>query len=139
MMSFKKLKKILLIIAGIISFALGVLGIFLPVLPTTPFLLLASFCFYRSSEKLHNWLNNHKIFGSYISNYMKYHAVRRRVKVGAISFLWITLSISAILVENIYVRILLGAIGIAVTIHILSLKTLENINKAKKKVEDSKI
>ncbi len=129
MMSIKKLKKILLIITGIISFGLGVLGIFLPILPTTPFLLLASFCFYRSSDKLHNWLNNHKIFGQYLYNYMKYHAVRRRVKIGAITMLWITLSISVILVDIIYVRVLLVAIGIAVSIHILSLKTLENIIK----------
>jgi len=126
-MTLTKIKKLLLSIAGLLSFGLGVLGIFLPILPTTPFLLLSSYCFYISSERLHKWLNNHKIFGPYIYNYMKYRAVRRRVKVGAITMLWVTLSISIFLVDIIYVRLILLAIGTAVTVHILMLKTLENV------------
>lgn len=122
-----KTLKYLLIIAGTLSFILGVLGVFLPLLPTTPFLLLASYCYYKSSVRLHKWLNNHRIFGQYIYNYMEYKAVKRKVKISAIIILWITLLISIILINIIYVKILLAIIGLAVTYHILSLKTLEKI------------
>ena len=129
MIEYKYIKKYLLIICGLLSFGLGILGIFFPVLPTTPFLLLASVCFYKSSERLHKWLNNHKIFGNYIHNYLKFHAVKRNVKIFAITTLWITLGISFYIISIVYVRIILVIIGIAVTAHIFSLKTFENINK----------
>ncbi len=133
------IKKYLLIFLGSLSLVLGIIGIFLPLLPTTPFLLLASFCYVRSSEKLYNWLINHKIFGNYIYCYLTYKAIPRKTKIGAIIFLWSTLIISMILLSSLHLRIFLAAVGIGVTIHLLTLKTLSrdmtgNINKKYKKI-----
>ena len=116
-------KKALLIAAGSVSVALGVVGIFLPLLPTVPFLLLAAFLYARSSQRLYNWLINHRVLGVYIYDYVTYRSVRLSVKVGTLSLLWLTLTVSILLVSNLYVRILLLAVGCGVSIHVLTLKT----------------
>lgn len=121
------IKKIILMIAGILCVILAIIGIVIPVLPTTPFLLLAAFLFYRSSEKLHERLLNSKVLGEYIHNYTEYRAIKRKAKILTIILLWITLGISIIAVNNIYIRIFLLLVGISVSIHILVIKTLENI------------
>lgn len=126
------LKNILFITAGSVCVGLGILGAFVPVLPTTPFLLLASYLYLKSSKRLHNWLIEHRLFGSYIYNYITYRAVRRRVKTGAVIFLWVTLALSIFLVNNIYIRLFLMLVGIGVSIHILTLKTLEDIQRSSK-------
>jgi len=118
------MKKAIYIVAGSVSLLLGVLGVFLPVLPTTPFLLLAAFCYLRSSERLYDWLMNHWLFGPFLYNYVTYRAIRLRVKVASLLILWSTLILSAILVHNIYVTVSLGLVGVAVSTHILMLKTL---------------
>ncbi len=126
--------RILLITAGVISIALGVLGIFLPLLPTTPFLLLAAACFMRSSRRLYDWLLTHRYLGPYIRNYRNFRAIPKRMKIILLVLLWATLGYSMIaVVENLLVRILLGAIGIGVTIHILSMKTLTTAMRAQSK------
>ncbi|MFA7205952.1 MAG: YbaN family protein [Saccharofermentanales bacterium] len=89
------------------------------------FLLLAAFCYARSSRKLHDWLISRKHLGSYIHNYMEHRAIKKSVKVRAVIFLWVALILSMILVDNLYVRIILPLIGAAVTWHIASLKTIE--------------
>jgi len=121
------IKKAILVPAGVMCIALGVIGIVLPVLPTTPFLLLAAFLFYRSSEKFHNRLLNSKFLGEYIRNYMEYRAIKRSIKILAIAVLWTTLIISVILIDNIYIRIFLSVVGLAATSHILLVKTLEKV------------
>ena len=119
------MKKILLIIGGSISLALGVIGIFLPLLPTTCFLLLAAGCYVKSSEKLYNWLINHRILGLYIKSYIRHRAISKKTKIFSISLLWVTIMSSAIFfVSLVWVRILLVAIAVGVTIHLLMLKTL---------------
>lgn len=120
----RSVKKYLLILAGSISLVLGIIGILIPVLPTTPFLLLASFCYLRSSKRLYDWMLNNRVFGPYIYNYLTYRAIKRGVKVVTLIFLWLTLIISIVLVSNIYLRIFLIAVGIGVSIHIFCLKTL---------------
>ena len=119
-----KTKKLLLVIAGILAVTLGTIGVFVPLLPTTPFLLIASYCFVRSSEQLHNWLMNHRFFGKYLQNYIKFRAVTKLTKIISISVLWITIIISFILIENIYARIVLIIVLICVTIHLGMLKVL---------------
>ena len=117
----------MLIAAGFISLSLGVIGIFVPLLPTTPFLLLASVCFVRSSEKLHNWLIYHKAFGNYIRCYQQYRAVSLRVKILTVTILWVFIGYAVIFVVSaIQIRFLLLVIAAAVTIHILRLRTLTN-------------
>jgi uncharacterized membrane protein YbaN (DUF454 family) len=109
---------------GFIFMVLGITGIFLPVLPTTPFMLLASFFFLRSSERMHRWITNHKVFGPPIKNYMEHRGMRKSTKVKAVSTLWLSLGLSIYIVKNLYVDVLLIFIGIAVSLYLLSLKTL---------------
>jgi len=117
----RSVKKYPLILAGSISLALGLIGIVIPVLPTTPFLLLASFCCLRSSKRLYDWMMNNRVFGPYIYNCVTWHAVKKSVKVLTLILLWL---VSIVLVSNICLRIFLVAVGIGVSIHVLSLKTL---------------
>jgi uncharacterized membrane protein YbaN (DUF454 family) len=104
---------------------LAVVGIFVPVLPTTPFLLLAAAAFVRSSPRLYNWLIHHPWFGSYIRYYREYRAVTLRAKVAALALLWAVIGYSAIWVVQAWsLRALLAAVAVGVTVHLLSLKTL---------------
>ena len=114
-----------LIIIGSFFTGLGILGIFLPLLPTTPFLLLAAACYIRSSERFYNWLINNKWLGNYIKNYLEGKGVSLKAKVFSISLLWITIGYSVVFIVNIYpIRVILILIAIGVTIHILSIRTL---------------
>jgi uncharacterized membrane protein YbaN (DUF454 family) len=118
-----------LIIVGTFFVGLGILGIFVPLLPTTPFLLLGALCYARSSKKFYNWLINNKWFGSYIKNYWERKGIPLKIKVLTISFLWVTIGYSAIFViNNFLVKIILTLIAIGVTIHILSIRTLKHCN-----------
>ncbi|MBA7466161.1 Inner membrane protein YbaN [subsurface metagenome] len=113
-------------IAGTFSLGLGIAGILLPLLPTTPFLLLAAACYARSSERLNNWLLNNRWFGNYLRNYWKGKGIPLKVKVLSISFLWITIGYSALFVVQILLgKIILVIIAIGVTIHILSIRVLK--------------
>ena len=90
----QKLFKGALVVIGTFSLALGIVGIFIPLLPTTPFLLLAAYCYARSSKKLYTWLMNNKWFGSYIRHYYEGKGIPLRVKLLSISFLWLTIGFS---------------------------------------------
>jgi hypothetical protein len=104
---------------------LGTAGIFLPLLPTTPFLLLAAACFIRSSDRLYQWLIHNRWFGSYIRNYREHRALPLRAKVIALILLWTTMSYSVFaLVVNKVLRVSLLLIAAVVTVYLLSLKTL---------------
>lgn len=116
----------ILTILGLISLGLGILGAFLPVLPTTPLLLLSAALFLRGNRRLYDWLMNHPRLGVYISNFMKHKAIPLRVKIVAVSMLWITLLYCAIWVAGHWAfRLFFIMIAIGVTIHILSYKTLK--------------
>lgn len=114
----------ILVLLGSLSLALGVIGIFIPVLPTTPFLLFASFCYVRSSKKLYNWLLHHKVFGAYLYNYTVHRAVPKKTKIIAMVTLWPTLLFSLTLIPFIPVRVLVFLIGCIVSAHLLRLRTL---------------
>ncbi len=116
-----------LIVSGTVFLGLGIIGIFLPLLPTTPFILLAASCYARSSKRLYNWLLNNRWFGNYVKNYREGRGIPRKVKVMSISFLWIVIGYSILFVINIIsIRIILFLIAGGVTIHILSIKTLKH-------------
>lgn len=121
-----KLLKIFLTILGIISLGLGILGVFLPVLPTTPLVLLSAALFLRSNERLYEWLMNHPRLGTYISNFTKHKALPLKIKIISVTFLWMTLICCAIFVaEHWALRLLFIAIASGVTVHILSYRTLK--------------
>ncbi len=121
----KSLQKWILISIGILSVVLATGGILLPLLPTTPFLLLAAACFIRSSDRLYQMLITHKWFGVYIKNYRENKAITKSSKVMILLFLWCTLGYSAIVVfSSLAIRIILIFIGMGVTFHIIRLATL---------------
>jgi len=80
--------------AGVVSIAIGAIGVILPLLPTTPFLLAAAYCFARSSPKLHDWLLDHPTFGPLISNWDRYGSIDRRSKSIAMIVILVTLGVS---------------------------------------------
>jgi uncharacterized membrane protein YbaN (DUF454 family) len=116
-----------LLISGFLATALGVLGIFLPVLPTVPFLLLALACFSRSSERFYDWLLDHAHFGPIIQPYIEGCGMSRASKGKASTLLWASILLSAFfLVELVWVRVLLLVIACAVTLYLLSLPTIDS-------------
>lgn len=126
-------KRNLLIVAGTLSFALGVLGIFLPLLPTTPFLLLAGACYARASTKFYNWLMNHRVLGGYIRDWRSNKGIPVRTKVLALSLMAICFGISAVLVvKSLYPRIGFLSIGVLVAIYIIRLPTRRQSEVPKK-------
>ncbi len=117
--------RILFILLGSLSLVLAVVGIFLPLLPTTPLLLLAAALYLRSSPRLYEWLLNHKYLGSYIRNFREYRAIPLRAKIVSVTLIWLTLLYCALwVVPQIWIKILLIGLAVALTIHILSFKTL---------------
>ncbi len=118
--------QILLVIAGSISLALGIIGIFLPLLPTTPFLLLSAICYLNGSKKMYLWLINNKYFGKYIKDYQEKRGVKLKMKIFAILLLWITiLNCIVFLIISSLVNMLLITIALAVSAYIIKLKTVE--------------
>ena len=116
---------LILTVLGLIALGLGILGIFLPILPTTPFVLLASVLFLRGNKRLYDWLLNHPRLGPYIRNFMITRAIPLKVKVISVSMVWITLMYCAVcVVDHWLLRLLFLMLAIAITIHILSYKTL---------------
>ena len=115
-----------LLFSGFLATALGVLGIFLPVLPTVPFLLLALACFARSSERFYNWLLDHAHFGPIIRPYINGQGMTRASKIKAIVLVWTSISLSAFyLVELDWVRWLLLPISCGVTLYLLKIPGIE--------------
>lgn len=120
----QKLVRALFFIAGTVSLAIGTIGIVLPILPTTPLLLLALACYCRSSKRMTKWVLTNKYFGSYIRRYKEGKGIPIKTKIAAIATLWITISYSAFFIVNIWiVQLILFVIAIAVSIHILRLPT----------------
>ncbi|MBN1216842.1 MAG: YbaN family protein [Candidatus Lokiarchaeota archaeon] len=117
-LSKSKLKRLLFYIAGSVCLALGIIGIVIPILPTTPFLLLAAACYIRSSEKAYNWIINNKIFGKYIKDFREGKGLPIKIRIYTISLLWITMIISIIIVQILWIRILLIIIAVIVSIHV---------------------
>ena len=121
--TLKKPVKILLITLGTFLIGISIVGIFIPVLPTTPLLLLAAALYAKSSRRFYNWLINNRILGRYIKDYREGKGIPLKVKIITISILWITIGYSAIFaIDILWVRILLVLIAVGVTIHIASMK-----------------
>jgi uncharacterized protein len=122
----KKAKRLLLIAAGTLCVALGVVGMFLPVLPTTPFLLLAAVCYARSSKRFYGWLTTNRWCGEYIRNYREGRGIPRQQKALTILLLWVTIgSTAGFAVSLWWVKLILLGIAVAVTIHLLRIKTFK--------------
>lgn len=113
--------KPLLTACGLVFLGFGAVGIFIPLLPTTPFLLASAFCFARSNERLNNYLITHPTFGEYIRNYNE-GSMAKRHKMRTLVLLWISIIFSAWLIGKTITWIMLPAIATGVSIQILLLK-----------------
>lgn len=111
--------KIVLNIIGSVCVVLAIFGIFLPLLPTTPFLLLASACFARGSERLHGWLLRNKTFGPLIADFEQGRGIPRRAKATALIMLWLSLAWSASRMVNPILIGVLAVVGVGVTTYLL--------------------
>ena len=116
-------KRRLLVAAGTLCAGLGIIGIFVPILPTTPFLLLAAACYMRSSERFYRWLTNNRVFGAYVTNYIEGRGMPLRIKVFTILLLWLAIGLSATFaVQSPVTRIILISVAVGVTVHIILIR-----------------
>lgn len=118
--------RLVLVTCGTISVALGVLGIFIPLMPTTVFLLLAAACYARSSDRFYHRLLNDRWLGSYIRNHREGRGMRRRDKAVTLTLLWLGIGATAIWsVEALWLRALLAVVAISVTVHVARLPSFQ--------------
>jgi uncharacterized membrane protein YbaN (DUF454 family) len=120
------LKRRLLLIAGTLALVIGILGVFIPILPTTPFLLLAAACYVRSSQRFYHWLLNNRLLGVYIKNYIEGKGMSRRAKFFTIILLWITIGLSMwFATQNVVIRVILVLVAAGVTTYIIRIRTFK--------------
>ena len=119
-------RKALFIVLGTIFVVIGVIGAFVPLLPTTPFLLLASACYARGSDRLHSWLMNHRFMGPYLRNIKEQRAMPMAAKVTTVTVLWISIAFSIIAIERLSVRAILVLTAICTTTYVLRMRTLRS-------------
>jgi uncharacterized membrane protein YbaN (DUF454 family) len=120
------MKRILYMTFGILCVVIGTIGIFFPILPTTPFLLLAAWLFSKSNEKFHHWLLNHPVHGQYIKDYLEKKAVKKRHRTKALILLWSGMALTIYLIGKPLVGIILASIAAIVTLHLLRLRVLSD-------------
>lgn len=114
-------------LAGTLLLALASLGVLLPILPTTPFLLLASACYLKGSPRMHRWMMTNRYFGKYISDYRAGQGIPLAAKGAAATMLWSGIGSSAVfIVDGPIIRIMLLLIGLGVTVHLMRIKTKMN-------------
>lgn len=126
-----KALKVILMIVGWLSVTLGVIGIFLPVLPTTPFLLLAAWCFMRTSPRFYNWLISHPKLGKYLVYYLEGKGIPLKAKVYSIVLMAMGMSFTIYWVPLIEIKILLPLVGFLVALYIVRQPTLALSPEAK--------
>jgi uncharacterized membrane protein YbaN (DUF454 family) len=111
---------------GTVFLLLGGIGVFLPILPTTPFLLLSVAFYYKSSKRMHHWMLNNRWFGDYLRNYAEGKGISLKAKIFTASLLWIFIIYSVLYaVNNIIIQLVLIIIAVGVTIHLIKLPTLK--------------
>ena len=129
----RKVTRAFWFVVGLVCMVLGVIGMVLPILPTTPFLLASAGCFCKSSTKMYNWLLNNKWFGSYVRNYREGRGLPFKTKITALTFLWITIGVSTVFFLNrllppqfvLPIQLIMVAVAVGVSIHILKLPTFK--------------
>lgn len=122
-MMLRNLRRYALMGCGWLALGLGVIGLFLPVLPTAPFVLVAAACFMRSSERMHSWIVEHRVFGAHIRDFLAGRGLRRRTKVVALATLWVSITVTAVLSASVVLAIAIIAVASAVSAYILRLPT----------------
>jgi|TARA_B110000902_G_scaffold12541_3_gene15120 uncharacterized membrane protein YbaN (DUF454 family) len=106
---------------GWISLSLGIIGAFLPLLPTTPFILLSAWCFARSSERFHSWLLANKYFGQMINDWENGRGLSRKIRARALILSWFSLCFSMFVIYQWWGIVILGTVGILLTLYLYKL------------------
>ncbi len=122
-------KRIFYLLLGWFSLITGIIGIFLPLLPTTPLVLLAAWCFSKSSERFHTWLINHKFFGPIVSDWQSNDGIPRKSRNRSIIFMWLGMAISILMVGRFWATVGLVCIGICVSIYLLRMPLRSESNE----------
>lgn len=120
------IKRGLYLICGLVSLALGLLGIPLPILPTVPFILLAAFCFARSSTRLHHWLMTHPWFSEALNDWDKQRAIRKGLKKKAYIVSGLSFGVSIAIVPLLWVKIMLLCFAIGLAFYLRQIPELED-------------
>jgi len=121
----KKLKLIYNII-GTISLIFAFIGIVLPIIPTTPFVLLSAACYYNGSKRLQSWLSHNEMFGPIIRDYEEHGGMRKATKIKALTIMWVAVLASALLIlDTLMMRALVVLIAVIGTVSMLRIKTIE--------------
>ncbi len=116
--------RLLFIVLGSAFIGLGFLAVFVPVLPTTPFLLLAAGCYVKSSDRLYSWLINHKLFGKYIRNFRENRSMPRSGKIISLSLMWTMIGLSVLVfIDILSLKIIIALLGVIGSVVILSIPT----------------
>ena len=113
-------------ILGTISLIFAFVGIVLPIIPTTPFVLLSAACYYKGSERLHSWLTQNKIFGPIIKDYEEQGGMRKTTKIKALTIMWTAVLASALLIlDTLIMRVVVLLIALIGTVSMLRIRTVE--------------
>ncbi len=119
----ERIAKALWSAAGTFFLVIGIIGIAVPVLPTTPFLLLAAACYLRGSKRMYDWMMTNRVFGKYLRDYHEGRGVSWRVKASATAFLWIVILTTAIFfTDKLWLRLVLVVVAVAVSAHIVMIR-----------------
>jgi len=123
----EKVKHLLFIILGTLFLGIGCIGLILPILPTTPFLILAATCYVRGSDRIYRWMMQNRLFGEFIKNYLEGKGIKPRQKVVTLVFLWVMIIFTTVyMIENMIIRLFLLIIALTVSVHILKLPTVQS-------------
>ena len=129
------MKRVLLVVVGSICLTLGIIGAFFPIMPTTPFVMLAAFCFLKSSPELYERVKTIPWLGGFIAQYMETDSMTTRARLEAIAILWVGLIISALLIRSQTMYVVFALIGIAVTIHLWTIRRKPRIRRDNSEVD----
>ena len=124
----KFLKKFLFIFIGVVSLGLGVIGIFLPILPTTPFILISVYCFARSSEKMHLWLINTKLYKKILEKFINKKGITIKSKLIIIVPVSILLLFLFLIFNNLWIRIIIIILFVMKILFFIKIPTIKNKN-----------
>jgi hypothetical protein len=116
-----------LLMVGFLSLGVGLIGIMLPLLPTTPLLLLATACLIRSSPRSHRWLLHNPISGKYLRDYSEGKGISRNTKIATVALLWSSIILSGLMIEDLFIALLLIIVALVVSVHISQIPTLKEM------------
>jgi hypothetical protein len=120
------IKQLFYNILGSISLLFAFIGVILPVVPTTPFVLISAACYYKGSKKIHNWLQQNKVFGPIIRDYEEHGGMRKNSKIRALTIMWIAVTLSTFLIlQTLFMRVIVILIAAIGTVVMLRVKTIE--------------